>query len=92
MYIIMIDTSLAVRKALYMNLQSVVRISVAAPSHSFWSDDILQRLLVLFIMICLVIYGNNATSVEGDWLFCGPQTVSARGLRVAASASVVWPF
>jgi len=35
--------------------------------NSFWSDDVLQRLLVLFIMICLVIYGNNATAVENDW-------------------------
>ncbi|KZP00219.1 hypothetical protein CALVIDRAFT_325162 [Calocera viscosa TUFC12733] len=34
---------------------------------AFWSDDMLQRLLVLFIMICLVIYGNNATDVQGAW-------------------------
>ncbi|EJU06611.1 hypothetical protein DACRYDRAFT_113275 [Dacryopinax primogenitus] len=35
--------------------------------NSFWSDDVLQRLLVLFIMICLVIYGNNATDVQFNW-------------------------
>ncbi|KZT60766.1 hypothetical protein CALCODRAFT_84347 [Calocera cornea HHB12733] len=35
--------------------------------NSFWSDDVLQRLLVLFIMICLVMYGNNATDVQNDW-------------------------
>lgn len=34
--------------------------------NSFYTDDLLQRLIILFIMSLLVIYGNNATLVADD--------------------------
>ncbi|KAF8314760.1 hypothetical protein DL93DRAFT_2058046 [Clavulina sp. PMI_390] len=33
---------------------------------SFWNDDLQQRMLILVVMAALVVYGNNATSVEQD--------------------------
>ncbi|KAK0123388.1 hypothetical protein ONS96_010379 [Cadophora gregata f. sp. sojae] len=34
--------------------------------NSFYNDDLAQRLLILWIMALLVIYGNNATLVDED--------------------------
>ncbi len=32
--------------------------------NSYYNDDLLQRMLILWIMALLVIYGNNATLVD----------------------------
>jgi low temperature requirement protein LtrA len=34
--------------------------------NSFYSDDLAQRILILWIMAVLIMYGNNATDVEND--------------------------
>ena len=34
--------------------------------NSFYNDDLAQRVLILWIMAVLVVYGNNATDVEND--------------------------
>jgi low temperature requirement protein LtrA len=34
--------------------------------NSFYNDDLAQRVLILWIMAVLVVYGNNATDVEKD--------------------------
>ena len=34
--------------------------------NSFYNDDLAQRVLILWIMAVLIVYGNNATDVEND--------------------------
>lgn len=34
--------------------------------NSFYNDDLAQRVLILWIMAVLIVYGNNATLVEKD--------------------------
>jgi len=34
--------------------------------NSFYNDDILQRILILWIMALLCVYGNNASFVADD--------------------------
>ncbi|KAA8651871.1 hypothetical protein EYZ11_004180 [Aspergillus tanneri] len=34
--------------------------------NSFYNDDLLQRVLILWVMAVLVVYGNNATLVDKD--------------------------
>lgn len=34
--------------------------------NSFYNDDLLQRILILWIMAVLIVYGNNATLVDED--------------------------
>jgi low temperature requirement protein LtrA len=47
--------------------------------NSFYNDDISQKILVLFVMCCLVIYGNNAPNVQ--------QNLSEGPARAATIAS-----
>ena len=32
--------------------------------NSFYNDDLAQRALILWVMVCMVLFGNNATIVE----------------------------
>jgi low temperature requirement protein LtrA len=34
--------------------------------NSYYTDDLVQRLVILWVMALLVLYGNNATAVAGD--------------------------
>lgn len=54
---------------------------------SFWNDDLQQRLLILFVMATLVIYGNNATSVELNHDE-GPARATAIGAYLLATMAV----
>jgi hypothetical protein len=58
--------------------------------NSFWNDDLQQRGLVLFVMVLLIVYGNNATAVDQN-LSEGPARATAIGaylLATGATASV----
>lgn len=59
--------------------------------NSFWNDDLQQRCLVLFVMIMLIVYGNNATSVEESYPE-GPARATAVGAYLLATGAVAFVF
>lgn len=54
---------------------------------AFYKDDLSQRILVLFVMACLVLYGNNAPDVQKD-LSESPARAVAIGSYLIAEASI----
>jgi len=59
--------------------------------NAFYNDDISQKILVLFIMSCLVIYGNNATKVQQD-LSQGPARAATIASYLLAELSLYSTF
>lgn len=55
--------------------------------NSFYKDDFSQRLLVLFVMACLILYGNNAVNAEQD-LSDGPARAVAVSSYLVADAAI----
>ena len=61
--------------------------------NSFYKDDFTQRLLVLFVMVCLVLFGNNAIRVEDDLSVSPARAVSIASYLIAeASIYFTWLF
>lgn len=67
------------REMVRHNTYTVTEISFLLQFNSFYKDDLSQRILVLFVMACLVLYGNNAIKAEQS-LDEGP----ARAVSVAS--------
>jgi hypothetical protein len=55
--------------------------------NAFYKDDLSQRILVLFVVACLIIYGNNAPSVEQS-LSEGPARAAAIGSYLLAELGI----
>lgn len=54
--------------------------------NAFFVDDLPQRLLVLGVMVCLVVYGNNAPSAEQDWRESGARATAIGAYLIAGGA------
>ena len=59
--------------------------------NAFWNDDLQQRGLILFVTIMLVVYGNNALSVEQN-LSEGSGRVVTIAAYLVASAGIGFVF
>ena len=59
--------------------------------NSFWNDDLQQRGLVLFVMVMLIVYGNNAPAVEQN-LSEGPARATAIGAYLIATGAIASMF
>lgn len=59
--------------------------------NSFWNDDLQQRGLVLFVMVMLVVYGNNAPAVDQN-LSEGPARATAIGAYLVATGGITFVF
>jgi len=59
--------------------------------NSFWNDDLQQRGLVLFVMVMLIVYGNNAPAVEQN-LSEGPARAIAIGAYLIATGAIASMF
>jgi len=61
--------------------------------NSFYNDDLAQRALILWVMVCMVLFGNNATIVEKS---LAAQRVSVGAYLVARlsamSAHLIYSF
>ena len=59
--------------------------------NSFWNDDLQQRGLVLFVMVMLIVYGNNAPAVEQN-LSEGRARATAIGAYLIATGAIASMF
>ncbi|PWN38115.1 uncharacterized protein FA14DRAFT_159840 [Meira miltonrushii] len=53
---------------------------------AFYKDDLSQRILVLFVMACLVLYGNNAPEVQKDLSESPARAVTIGSYLIAEAA------
>ncbi|PWZ02640.1 hypothetical protein BCV70DRAFT_209227 [Testicularia cyperi] len=53
--------------------------------NAFFVDDLPQRLLVLAVMTCLVVYGNNATAGEESWHESGARATAIGSYLIAGA-------
>lgn len=53
---------------------------------AFYKDDLSQRILVLFVMACLILYGNNAPDVHKDLSESPARAVTIASYLVAEAA------
>ncbi|UZJ51961.1 hypothetical protein CBS101457_001281 [Exobasidium rhododendri] len=59
--------------------------------NAFYKDDLSQKILVLFVVACLVIYGNNAPQAQQN-LSQGPARAAAIGSYLLAEFSLFASF
>lgn len=60
-------------------------------TNAFYKDDLSQKILTLFVMACLVIYGNNAPNVQQP-LSEGPARAAAIGSYLLAELAIFSNF
>ncbi|MCO5554358.1 hypothetical protein L7F22_007887 [Adiantum nelumboides] len=53
---------------------------------AFYKDDLSQRILVLFVMACLILYGNNAPDVQKDLSESPARAVTIGSYLIAEAA------
>lgn len=53
---------------------------------AFYKDDLSQRILVLFVMACLVLYGNNAPDVQKDLSQSPARAIAIASYLIAEAA------
>jgi low temperature requirement protein LtrA len=58
--------------------------------NSFFVDDMPQRFLILVVMCCLVVYGNNATEVEKAYAKGGGARETAIGAYLVAGGIIMF--